>query len=71
MPESVNVEEIIKNNRSVDPAVLAEIMKLYKELLESGLPMRGYRLIPPYGGRRIIVGDADENDDPRTKHLST
>lgn len=69
MPETINLKGLLGKNRNVDPKTLEELVNLYKKLLKEGLPRGDYRLLPPNGGRRVVVGEPDA-EDSRTKYLS-
>lgn len=69
MPDKLGVEEILEKNPKVDPKILEELAKLHRHLHEEGFARSGYRLLPPYGGRRVVVGEPG-TEDPRTKHVT-
>ena len=68
MLDEMNFQETLKNNPSIDPTVLAEAMRIHKDLLEAGLRGRRFRVAPISRGRRIFVGYPDR-EDPRVKKL--
>ncbi len=69
MPQTVDLEEIIRNNPHVDPRQLRESMELLEELRKRGVSERGYQLVPPFSGKRVQVVD-NSSEDPRTVHLN-
>jgi len=66
-----SLKKIIKNNPRVDAKQLAEGIKLLEELRNAGLQRRGYKLLPPYSGKRVHRVDRVDSsfEDSRTVHL--
>jgi len=61
------IKTIAKKNPKVDVAKLLESIRLTERIRRSGISGPGYRLAPPYTGRR--AGIADTESDPRTVKL--
>jgi len=61
MPKKLNIKELLKANPSVDPEKLAEILKLVRELKQSGVVVnRGYDLAIPFSKRVVQADDSRE-----------
>lgn len=69
MPQKIDLEELIKNNRNVDPVRLAEGFKLAEELRRSR-GVQGSRRSRPFTRRRVRIID-DLQSDPRLTQLSS
>lgn len=67
VPERTDMDEILKLNPHLTPDDLESARALLQKLRRHGSVGPGYRLAPPFGGRRVSVGD--NGDDPRTIHL--
>ena len=68
MRKKTEISEILKANPHISPESLEEARKALHRLRARGVGGRGYRLVPPFAGRRVSNrGDADK--DPRTVEL--
>lgn len=64
----IDVDAILRANPHISAEDLADYREALRELRSRGLLGHGYRLVPPFGGRRVSVqGDAEE--DSRTIEL--
>jgi hypothetical protein len=68
MVKRVDMDAILKANPHIRRKDLEDYRDALRELRSRGLLGHGYRLAPPFAGRRVSVeGDADQ--DPRTVEL--
>jgi hypothetical protein len=65
MPEEVDLEELLASNPHVDPDELEKAREMLRKLRRSGVRGPGYRLAPPFSGRRVSVREDAENDSRR------
>jgi hypothetical protein len=69
MPKRIDaIKKLAKKNPRVDVDKLLESLRLTEKLRRTGIAGPGYRLAPPYSGRRIRISD-DAESDPRTVRL--
>ena len=62
-----DILKILKSNPQIDPNDLEEYRERLSKLRESGVRRSGYKLVPPYGGRRVLI--QEDKDDARTVRL--
>jgi hypothetical protein len=67
MPEKPDLEELLAANPHVDPEELERAREILRKLRASGVRGAGYRLAPPYSGRRVSVREDAENDPRRVR----
>ena len=68
MPETVDLDDVIRQNPDVDGDELERLRELLRQVRERGGRRAGYNLALPFEGRRVHVGNHDK-DDPRVVHL--
>lgn len=68
MPDYVDLEEILRLNPHLDREELERSRAALRKLREGGRRNAGYRLAPPFAGRRVSVNGGGR-EDPRTIHL--
>ncbi len=57
MPEVIDVEEVLRNNPTIDPQELRASMEMLDGLKGRGVVGRSYELVPPFSGKRVQVVD--------------
>lgn len=68
MAKYPTIEEILALNPHIDEEKLEKAREILRKLRESRTGRAGYNLAPPFGHRRIFVGEGDSVDS-RTIHL--
>ena len=62
MPHPLEIKRLIKKNAKVNPQKLTELLRLSAKLRRLGMRGPGYRLSPPYSGKRVHIVDEAESD---------
>ncbi len=62
------IKRLAAKNPKVDIAQLLESLRMTTRMRRVGISGPGYRLVPPYSGRRVHIVD-DTESDPRTINL--
>ncbi len=62
------IKKLAAKNPKVDVAQLLESLRMTAKMRRLGISGPGYRLVPPYSGRRVQIVD-DTESDPRTIKL--
>jgi hypothetical protein len=55
--EVVEIEEVLRNNPTIDPQELRNSMEMLEGLKRRGMSGRGYELVPAFSGKRVQVVD--------------
>jgi hypothetical protein len=69
MPKQINLKKMLAANRSVDAKKLVEVLRIVKELRQTGIPtVSGYNLTLPFS-KRVVQSDESrrESSAPRRK----
>ena len=62
MAKYPTIEEILALNPHIDEKELEKAREILRKLRDRGLGRAGYTLAPPFGHRRIVVGEGDSID---------
>lgn len=65
MNKRLNLDEILRKNPQIDRNELDEAREMLRRLQEQGAHRKDYDLVPPFGGRRVVVQD-DAHIDSRS-----
>lgn len=61
------IEKLAKKNPKVDIVQLLESLRMTTRMRRLGISGPGYRLVPPYSGRRVHIVDDTESDSRTVK----
>jgi hypothetical protein len=68
MPSHFDLAEVLRANPQVSAEMLEEQMDELRELRKMSSGRAGYKLVPPFTGRKVTIG-RDTDRDPRTVQL--